>query len=800
MLRLSGNSLITVLIVLCVVNAALAQEYRKGRMLFDDHWRFHRGAAQDAEHSGFNDSSWRVLNLPHDWSIEDLPGTHSPFDLNAISQVSGGFTVGGTGWYRKHFTVDSTQKGKRFVLAFDGVYMNAEVWLNGKSVSKHPYGYTSFQADITDRLKYGQDNIISVKVRNEGENSRWYSGSGIYRHVWLTITEPVHLAQWGVAVSTTSLDTAAARLQVMTKVTNESTQAQQIHLSTHIIDKQGKEQVSMESIKEIAPGASFLFNQDLQVNHPVAWNLATAYLYRVVSEVYIGTQLVDRQETTTGIRLISFDAVNGFRLNGETVKLKGGCVHHDNGPLGAVAYDRAEERKVELLKAAGYNAVRCAHNPPSPAFLDACDRLGMLVIDEAFDCWEGGKNQLDYHIWFKEWWQKDLESMVLRDRNHPSVIMWSTGNEIPNRDKPEVVAVAKKLSDYIRSLDTTRAITCGVNGIEENKDPFIATLDVAGYNYALAQYEPDHKRLPNRVVFATESFPSQSFEYWMGVADHPWVIGDFVWTAWDYIGEASIGWLGYPQKQDFYPWNLAYCGDIDVCGWKRPQSYYRDALWKPNQLSLFVKPPRPSFDTATHKEDWSHWDYDDLVNHWNFAGQENKPLQVVVYSSCDEVELFLNNKSLGTKPTNRSTKFMAIFEVPYQAGELKAIGRSPLLRSYRALYTASQPAELRLTADRTTIQANGQDLSYITVEVADKNGPTVPNAENLVHFSIKGPGSIIGVGNANPRSVESCQLPERKAWHGKCLAIIKSDKKAGDITITATAAGLSPASLIIQSK
>ncbi|HWJ28157.1 MAG TPA: glycoside hydrolase family 2 TIM barrel-domain containing protein, partial [Flavisolibacter sp.] len=360
-------------------------------------------------------------------------------------------------------------------------------------------------------------------------------------------------------------------------------------------------------------------------------------------------------------------------------------------------YDRAEERRVEILKSNGFNAIRCAHNPPSPAFLEACDRLGMLVIDEAFDMWRQGKNVDDYHLYFDDWWQKDIESMVYRDRNHPSVIMWSIGNEIPNRDKPEVAAVAKKLADHIRSVEPTRAITCGVNGIEENKDPFFSALDVAGYNYGKDKYESDHQRLPKRVMFATESLPFEAFDYWAGVTDHDWVIGDFVWTAFDYIGEASLGWLGYPQKANFYPWNLAYCGDIDICGWKRPQSYYRDALWKKDQLSLFVKPPKPSYDTNANKASWSHWEWRDAVSDWNWKGYEKKPLQVEIYSSCEEVELFLNGRSLGRKETNRSNKFMAIWEVPYQAGMLKAVGYTGnQQKAVAELHTAGKPVQIKL--------------------------------------------------------------------------------------------------------
>jgi beta-galactosidase len=516
--------------------------------------------------------------------------------------------------------------------------------------------------------------------------------------------------------------------------------------------------------------------------------------------------LVSSDTNIFGIRTISFDVNNGFQLNGKTLKLKGGCFHNDNGPLGSKEYDRAEERKVELLKASGFNAIRCSHNPPSPAFLEACDRLGMLVMDEAFDCWNYGKNPYDYHLYFKDWWKKDVESMVLRDRNHPSIIMWSIGNEIPERATAEGVATAKMLADYIKSLDTTRAITSAVNDLKEDKDDYFAQLDVSGYNYAAGGdpskdvYATDHKRVPSRIMVGTESFPLEAFDSWMKVLDHPYVIGDFVWTAYDYIGEASIGWLGYFQKQSFFPWTLAYCGDIDICGWKRPQSYYRDALWKKDQLSVFVTPPVPTFPENPDKEPWSKWNWLDARSSWNWEGYENKPLEVTVYSSCPKVELFLNGKSLGKKTTDRSTKYMAFWNLPYEKGVLKAVGYDSINKIINSaqLVTASNPATIKLTADRTIIKANNQDLSYVTVELLDAKGILNPMAENLVQFKIDGPGTIAGVGNADPVSLESYQQPQRKAWRGKCLVIIKSGTSAGTIKLAAFAAGMTPASININ--
>jgi beta-galactosidase len=384
--------------------------------------------------------------------------------------------------------------------------------------------------------------------------------------------------------------------------------------------------------------------------------------------------------------------------------------------------------------------------------------------------------------------------------------MWSIGNEIRNMEAAEVIGVARMLGNHIRKLDPTRPITAAVNNLRPQKDPFFDVLDIAGYNYAAggdhmqkSLYDLDHLRLPGRIMMGTESYPFEAFGAWMGVIDHSWVIGDFVWTAIDYIGEASIGWRGYWQENNFYPWNLAFCGDIDICGWKRPQSYYRDALWKEGQLSVFVAPPKPSFPINLNKQTWSKWNWHDVVADWNWKGYEDEPLNVSVYSSCEMVELFLNGKSLGKQKTNRTTEFTAQWKVHFQAGELKAIGYKVSKKiATSILETTGEPAEIRLSADSTTIMANGQDLSYITIELVDAKGKRNPKAENLVKFAIEGPGKIVGVGNANPVSLESYQLPQRKAWQGRCLVIVRSTDKAGNIVLTASAAGLKSSKVTIR--
>lgn len=780
-----------------------AQNY--GGALFDKDWKFHLDGAQGADKENFNDASWRNIQLPHDWSVEDIPGVSSPFSAAAISQVSGGFTTGGTGWYRKTFAVPAAAEGKKVFIQFDGVYMNSDVWINGHHLGNHPYGYTGFRYDLTTHLKYGGSNTIAVEVKNEGQNSRWYSGSGIYRHVWLQTCERVHIANAGTYITTPDVTASSAGIHFTSAILNESGNMASVKSAVSIVNQLGAQVATAEWNNNINAQASQTIEKDMVVKNPVRWSCDHPYLYKAVYRVYVNEKIVDEEETIFGIRTLSFSVDNGFQLNGKTLKLKGGCLHHDNGPLGARAYDRAEERRVELLKASGYNTLRCAHNPPSPAFLAACDRLGMLVIDEAFDMWNYGKNPYDYHLYFKSWSAKDIEAMVTRDRNHAAVIMWSIGNEVPERASPEGVATAKTLADSIRKYDPVRAITSAVNGLNEDKDPYFAVLDASGYNYAVGTdnlnkkiYENDHRRVPGRIMLGTESYPLYAFGSWMDVVDHPYVIGDFVWTAFDYIGEAGIGWLGYPQTADFYPWNLAYCGDIDICGWKRPQSYYRDALWRDDQLSVFVQPPVPSFKTNSEPASWSTWNWYDVWPDWTWPGFENKPLAVNVYSSCDEVELFLNNKSLGRKVTNRSTEFKAVWQVPYQSGTISATGyKNRRQVAMAALHTAGEPAQVSLTADRQTINADGHDLSYITVECLDQNGVINPKSNQLFTFNIDGDATIAAVGNADPMSTESYTRNQRKAWKGRCLVIVKAGEKPGNIVLTATAAGMPSKSVTI---
>ena len=779
-------------------------------ILFDFDWKFHWGKAENAHLTEYDDSAWQLLDLPHDWSIEDIPGTDSPLISTAIGGINTGYYLGGTSWYRKTFSVPAKLKGKRFSILFGGVYMNTDVWLNGVRLGNHPYGYTAFEFDLTDLIKFGEENVLAVEVKNEGRNSRWYSGSGIYRHVWLHVTGPVHIKTWGIGITTPEVSAENATVKISTHIINQSEASQTVQLGGSIFDPAGEKVAEFTQDVEIEAGAESESVQTVQVNSPKLWSPETPERYKTVIELKDSKgDIIDTAEEHFGIRTIEFSVENGFLLNGKPVLMKGACVHHDNGPLGAAAYDRAEERRVELLKASGFNAIRCAHNPPSVAFLDACDRLGMLVIDEAFDMWRRPKNPQDYSNYFDEWWKTDIEAMVLRDRNHPSIIMWSTGNEIPERGEPEGAETSKMLADYVKKLDSSRPVTAAVNGLNPDKDPYFATLDISGYNYSFGGdhgkksiFEMDHERVPDRIMYCAESYPLEAFGAWMDAVNHTYVLGDFVWTGFDYLGESSIGWRGYPHDESFYPWNHAFCGDIDICGFKRPQSFYRDVLWGVgDQLSIFVKPPVPSFPEKENRASWSKWHWHDHVADWNWEGYENRKFEVFVYSGHEKVELFLNGESLGIKETNADNAFIAVWEVPYQPGELKAVATAgENVIAEHVLKSAGAPARIQLTADRTKLSANGQDLSFITFELLDENGIRNPKAENQIRFEISGPGEIAAVASSNPMSTESFRQPQRNAWQGRGLVILKSGKESGEITLLVKSDGLEAAELKIFSE
>lgn len=779
------------------------QDELERKQLFNYDWKFFQGDASEARASNFDDESWRKLDLPHDWSIEGQIHPKNP------TGGGGGYFPAGIGWYRKTFQASNEWKDKLVSIYFEGVYMNSEVFINGKPLGVRPYGYSSFYYDLTPHLHFDKENVIAVRVDNSKQmNSRWYSGSGIYRHVWMMVTNPVHVAHWGVGITTPVVSNKKATVQIKTLVKNETSSNQSVTVKTQLWNKSAKKAGNSQSKVNLAPNSEKEIIQTINVNNPSLWTPETPDLYQAQIQIIKGNTVIDDSKSVFGIRSIQFTAGNGFQLNGKTVKMNGGCVHHDNGSLGSAAYDRAEERKIELLKAAGFNAVRSSHNPASEAFLAACDRLGMLVIDESFDCWKIGKTKYDYANYFNEWWQRDIDAMVLRGRNHPSIIMWSIGNEIPERGDADAVNTAKMLIDAIKRIDTTRPITSAI--VDNGKDwsifdSIMAVHDVAGYNYHLWSAPTDHQRVPSRVIVQTESYPRDAFNNWQLVQDNNYVIGDFVWTAMDYLGEASIGrWYysgdvpGQHWEHDFFPWHAAYCGDIDLTGWRKPISHYRSMLYNNTQkLYMAVKEPEPT--PLEIKETW--WSVWPTWESWTWPGFEGRDIQVEVYSKYPKVRLYFNNELVGELATTREQQFKAIFTVPYSSGLLKAVGvENDKEMESTILQTSGDAARIKLTADRNEIQANGQDLSFITVEITDKDGIFQPNASNRLNFTLDGSGTIVGIDNANIKETDPYVGNTRKAWKGRALVVIKSARDAGDIKLKVTSTGLDDAEIIIKSK
>jgi len=777
---------------------------------FDAGWAFKKDSMSSGpEKADFDVSGWRKVDLPHDWSNEDLPNQIKdsivgPFSKAAEAQTINGFMLGGTAWYRNAFKISKEDQGKTVYLQFDGVYMNADVWVNGYHLGNHPYGYTPFYYDLTPYLlPVGKENVIAVQVKNEGRNSRWYSGSGIYRHVWLTLVNPIHVDVWGVNVTTSKVSEISSDIQVVTTINNKGTKNESSIILTEIIDAKGNVAATAKMKATVSAGSKTEAKQIIPISKPKLWSPQLPNLYQAKVSILINNQKVDMVSTTFGIREIKIDAQHGLLINGVGIKLKGGCIHHDNGPLGSVAIDRAEERKIELLKANGFNAIRTSHNPPSQIFLDVCDRMGMLVLDEAFDMWEKAKFKADYHLYFKEWWDKDLTAMILRDRNHPSVFLWSIGNEIGERADSTGLEITKMLKQKVRELDTTRLITEAVCDFwdarrkynwEDHSPAIFNILDVGGYNYMNEKYEADHQKYPNRIIVGTESFPMKVLENWQLIEKHPYIIGDFVWTAMDYRGESGIGRsVLIPESKKrapfaTWPWFNAFCGDLDLIGDKKPQSYYRDVVWRNSKIEIMAK--KKSIPEGI-KESVSDWGWPDMMRSWNWPGEEGKLIKVFVYTRCQVVKLELNGKVIGEQKVPENSITVA-FDVLYEPGTLVAKGfdNGKEIAS-TILKTTGDAAAIRLKTDRNKIKTDPNDLAYVSVEIIDASGNLVPNAEDIdVNFTIIGNSELAAVGNGNPMEMSSFQQPHKKVFHGKGLLIIRPTGNKGVVAIKATSKGM----------
>src|ERR1051325_3385094 len=804
-----SRKLIAVCVVLLAGSLCFANSRPGKTVSFNQNWRFNLGDVPNGQDTGLNDSQWRQLDLPHDWSIE------GKFDENAPSGTGGGALPGGIGWYRKTFTVPLSAKGKLTFIEFDGVYRNSEVWINGHHLGKRPYGYSTFEYELTSHLIYGGGpNLIAVKVDNSQQpNSRWYSGSGIYRNVWLTTLDPVHIEHWGTYWTTPEVNALSATVVLKTKVDNGSNSATPVNLTTIILDANGRE-VARDTAKAVATkGSHAEATQTLKLSLPVLWSDERPYLYKIVSQLDQGGRIVDRYETPLGIRTFRFDVARGFFLNDKPVKIRGVCDHHDLGALGSAVNTRAIERQLQMLKEMGVNGIRTSHNPPAPELLELADRMGFIVMDEAFDIWKIGKTKFDYHLDWDEWHKRDLEDMVLRDRNHPSVIIWSIGNEVMEQweKNPEGGTIAKELGGIVRKLDPTRPITSACNGVSrDNKVLTEGGLDLVGTNYDHKKIPEMQKMFPGRMIIGTETtsalgtrgtynMPSDEIRRWPRKWDEvlkdgnpdftcsaydnssaPWgstheetwkivkkydfFSGMFIWTGWDYIGEPTP-----------YPWPAisSYFGIIDLAGFPK-DAYYM------------------------YQSEWTDKPVLHLFPHWNWKPGEK--VDVVTYFNADEVELFLNGRSLGTK-RKKGDDVQVFWRLPFEPGVLKAVSRKNgqvVLTS--EVRTAEAPAKIVLIPDRQTIKADGSDLSFVTVKVVDKNGTLVPDADQLIKFDVTGQGLIAGVGNGNPISHESFKSSQRKAFHGMALAIVQAKRRSGQIVLKATADNLAPASIVINAR
>ena len=802
-LKRAGRLLCLSLFALLFVSKGVAQRTVAD---FDKGWHFNLGDIKNGQSTGLSDAAWRTLDLPHDWSIE------GKFSKDNPATPEGGALPGGIGWYRKTFTVPASSKNKLVYIDFDGVYQKSTVWINGHELGFRPNGYISFRYELTPYLNFGGKNVIAVKVDNSVQpNSRWYSGSGIYRNVWLVTTDKLAIDHWGTYVTTPVVNKELAKVDFSVKIKNQAVGAP-ITIKVSVNDAAGisvsgaDEIVSAKKLKDAVINS----NWEMDVPNPELWSVDRPYLYKIVTRVYIGKMLADTYTTPFGIRYFNFDADKGFSLNGKPMKILGVCDHHDLGSLGAAINTRALERQLQMLRSFGCNAIRTSHNPPAPELLDLCDKMGFLVMDEAFDCWEWKKAKYDYHLFFKEWHKRDLEDQVLRDRNHPSVIIWSIGNEIPQQSDTSALRLAPELAGIVRSLDTTRPITtANDNPGKNNKIIESGAIDLIGYNYHEYDYATFHDRYPGKKFIATETTsglemrgyyeqPSDSIRVWPVRWDKPfthpgnavsaydntrppwgsthemtWKVmkkydflsGMFIWTGFDYLGEPTP--FSWPSRSSYF-------GIIDLAGFPKDVYYMYQSEWTDKPV-LHIFP---------------HWNWSpgQMIDVWAY------------YNHADEVELFLNGKSLGVKK-KEGDDLHIMWRVKYEPGTLKAVSRKDgKVVLTREIHTAGPAAKIELIADRKNIKADGKDLSFITVKILDKDDNVVPDAANLVNFKVNGPGFIAGVDNGDEVSHDPFKANYRKAFNGLALAIVQTKGQRGDITFSASSKGLRAASAVLHVK
>ena len=802
-------SILLLLIAIALASCKNNQQLPDTKFPFDFDWKFALHDHEGAEKPGFDDSAWRILDVPHDFSIEH------PFDSTYKTGGGGGYTYSGIGWYRKHFKTEPGYSDKQVSVLFDGVYRNSEVWINGHYLGIWPYGYSSFYYDLSPYLnQVGENNVIAVKVNTSGQpNSRWYTGSGIYRHVWLIAKEKLHINQWGVFARTAEANENGAVVDISIELNNNLDTEQTCTVVSRLINSEGKQSAISESKIEVKSGRQLVIDQSMKVANPQLWSIERPYLYNLQVEVSAGGKLLDIYTAPFGIRTFRFDPNKGFFLNGKHVKLKGVNNHHDGGPLGAAVLNHTHRRQLEILKNMGCNALRMSHNPPSPELLACADSMGFVVINEIFDEWMDGKTPSGYAPHFEEWYERDVENWIRRDRNHPSIIAWSIGNEVKEQwDQVNGPRITKMLIDASRRHDNTRPFTAGCNGIPNvNSSGMGELLDLVGYNYHEAMYKNDHEKFPNRVIYGSETvmYPYHDYNCWQMRTYQEWlsgqlddyVAGEFLWTGFDYLGEAGIGDVGHGcefwKTWPGWPWRGASCGVIDMCGFPKPGYWFRKALWNEDPMVYIAVQTDVS---ARNRYVVSFWSWPKVEEHWNH-NQIGDTLAVHVYTNVPDVELVLNGKSLGVRRWDLINEAFLFWEVPYEPGKLEAVGKTPDGKTVSfAVQTAGEPAKIALTPDRNTIKANKQDLCYVEVQLLDVNNVPVPFENNMIEFEVSGAGKLVAVGNGNQQSHTPLRGNKMETYLGKCLAIVQSTDKKGIITITAKSGPLPVATAKIKSE
>ena len=762
----------------------MAQQEPRIDYLFNFNWKHKIGDEPTAKEPVFDDTYWEMINVPHDGSI------HGPFD-KANGTQENGFRPRHIGWYRKTFIIPYNIENKQISIEFEGVYRDAEVWLNGTYLGKQANGYIGFTYDITKYVLPNKENVIAVRYDNTYISSRWYTGEGIYRNVWLHITNPICIAENGTYITTPFIDGNKAKVDIQTEVMNQTSSTSLVTLKTEIYSPEGKHLKSTTSVVPLAAHETYSFKQAVIVNSPEKWDIESPKIYTAQSYVIIDNQIVDKYNSSFGIRTVEFNANQGFLLNGRKVFLKGVNIHHDLGPLGSAFFEKGMRRRLIGLKEMGCNAIRLAHNPHAKAVLDMCDEMGILVFADCFDKWDTPTwNHYGPNISFDNYWRKDLEWFLKRDRNHPSIFIWSVGNEVfdtgtIHRMNDYFVPMLKNMVDFVHKFEPSRKVTCGLFPArkEEEPVPMAFEMDVVSDNYMGHYYAKDHERFPQLVFLQSETSTRNGGDDFF-IYDHSYTCGQFYWGGTDYFGE-SIKW---PSKG----WN----GIIDWCDFWKPLSYFIQSLYSDkNMVKIAV---------CSEKENKSDiiWNnvalnFQNMSLSWNW--EANQPLNLYTFTTAEEVELFINNQSQGVKRLKDYPNRKIPWQLTFKPGIIRAVARiNGKEVAIDEIKTADKPHSILLSTDSTTIHSDGMDLAYITVSVVDKNGLLVPDAENNIHFTIEGAGELAGVGNGNRNSDEQFVTNSRKAYNGKCLLIIRSTTKSGQIKIKASSKGLKQATLILN--